>query len=365
MAIHYILGLFNLYFIGAVGWQLFKILRIPSAPVLGSMTFVGLAQIYDKFYFYVPVWLNPVLQTIVGISIGVKITKEIYCCLKSTIIPVILTSLWWLIVSLLTGYVFYKLGFFDAVTSFLGCASGGITEMGLIAVSLHANPSQVVTLQFFRLMGIVIFTPFICRLLSSSKRLLNQDLSKEEEINNQANSSKSNLGITTCGSISTSNLKAQLLTYLLGLFGGVLLYLTGFPAGGLVGAFLTLAVARLLGLSSSRMPNHVAALAQVGIGGIIGLNISSETIQLLINMAWPVILLTFLMLLNGFILSLIIRKLTGWDIQTCVLSTCAGGLTQVAMIAEELGANAIIVTVLQLFRLLTIIIVLPTLILFW
>ena len=50
------------------------------------------------------------------------------------------------------------------------------------------------------------------------------------------------------------------------------------------------------------------------------------------------------------------------SLMTCLIATCPGGITQLASIAEDLGADPLKVSLLHLVRLLTIYVILPPLI---
>jgi hypothetical protein len=95
------------------------------------------------------------------------------------------------------------------------------------------------------------------------------------------------------------------------------------------------------------------------LGGLIGLSFTAAMLSSMASMILPIVLLTSVMLLNGFILSILVHRLTGWEPATCVLSTCAGGLTNIGAVAEDLGGNPISVTFLHVIRVITIVTVLP------
>lgn len=339
------LDLVLIYVLGFMGWQLFKYFKIPVASILGPMVFVGFFQVLGNHTLNLPSFIIPMLHSIIGTSIGTKITEEIYNHLKQMVISVIVVSLWWLIVSLFTGYIFYKLGFFDIKTAFLGTASGGLSEMSLISLSVNANSSQVAFLQAFRLFGIVMSLPFACRLFPKKEGQIKFALSHNDK--------------KSIESYSFCLLKKQLYTLALGFVFGIILYLAGFPAGGLIGALLVVGLAKLLGRIETAVPISLIYFAQIGLGGTIGSNMNVDTIQMLKAIFWPAVCLTLVMLVSGFVLAIIVFKTTNFNIQTCLLSTCAGGLTQLAVMSDELGADSLTVTLMQLVRLLTILMLLP------
>lgn len=124
---------------------------------------------------------------------------------------------------------------------------------------------------------------------------------------------------------------------------------------------LGVGIARMAGVHCARLPMSVRSLAQVGLGGLIGLNFTFEMLRSFAGLAIPVLVLAAIMLLFGFLLAVAVKRLTGWNIRTCIISTCAGGLTQMTAASEDLGADPLTVTVLHVVRLITIVTVLPPL----
>jgi hypothetical protein len=78
-------------------------------------------------------------------------------------------------------------------------------------------------------------------------------------------------------------------------------------------------------------------------------------------MAIPVLTSTAVLVASGLVLAALLRRLTGWDALTCLLAAAPGGVTQFFILACELGADPLKVSLLQLARLLTILGLLPLL----
>ncbi|MGB4439313.1 MAG: AbrB family transcriptional regulator, partial [Sedimentibacter sp.] len=66
---------------------------------------------------------------------------------------------------------------------------------------------------------------------------------------------------------------------------------------------------------------------------------------------------------NGFILSYITHKLFKWDLTTSLLACAPAGISQMSSIALDMNADAVIVSIIQTIRLITIIVFLPPIIL--
>jgi len=64
-------------------------------------------------------------------------------------------------------------------------------------------------------------------------------------------------------------------------------------------------------------------------------------------------------ILAGLLLSWILYKITDWNYITCLLVSSPGGLTQMSLIADEVGADPLMVSVLHTVRLISVLAVLP------
>ncbi|WP_423787600.1 AbrB family transcriptional regulator, partial [Klebsiella pneumoniae] len=75
---------------------------------------------------------------------------------------------------------------------------------------------------------------------------------------------------------------------------------------------------------------------QLGLGALIGLNATPETLSTLAEMFLTILGTTATMLGWGISLAFSVQRVTGWNLMTCRLATCPGGITQLASIAEDL-----------------------------
>lgn len=263
--------------------------------------------------------------------------------------------------------------------------------MSLLALSLGGEPASVALLQFFRLASILLVVPWATPLLCKrfvrgtgdkgislpesvlgfsrpaappsrdfrSRRLQALGVAFGRRSPPLRGSSAEEGPGAAAGAARFTVALSYLRTLAIGFAAGLGLYSTGFPAGGMVGSMAAAMALQLRGLAYQPVPEVVKSWAQVGLGGLIGLNFSREMLASLVGMSGPVVLLTLAMLVNGFLLAACIQRLTRWDMETCVLSTCAAGLSQMSIVAEDLGGNPVIVTMFHLVRLVSILAVLP------
>ncbi|NCC58987.1 MAG: hypothetical protein EOM17_15430 [Synergistales bacterium] len=143
------------------------------------------------------------------------------------------------------------------------------------------------------------------------------------------------------------------------LAGGYTGYALHLPVGILTGSMFSVAAMNLAGKELPPMPPVLRTMAQIGIGVIIASSITMETFRQFSTMALPVVSLTAGMLAASLSLGFLLHRMTGWDYPTCLLSTSLGGLSQMSIISEEMGADPLKVSILQTVRLLSILVVLP------
>ena len=136
-----------------------KRLHLPTpyllGPVIGTACF-GLSG------FAIPLlprtWTN-IAQLCIGTYTGARMNmQELKSCKQ--LIPFTITSLTGLLLlSLGIGWLLNYYFQIPLITAFLSTAPGGIAEMSLTAIQVHANLSIIVAFQLFRLLFILLIVP--------------------------------------------------------------------------------------------------------------------------------------------------------------------------------------------------------------
>ena len=117
---------------------------------------------------------------------------------------------------------------------------------------------------------------------------------------------------------------------------------------------------RLIGGSGTGLPEGTIGKAvRAHAGGLAGASVARESILGFMQYLIPALILNVLIIGGSLLLAKILIKYTGWDKATCILSCCPAGLSPTIMVAMEYGADANIVTVFQVLRMVTVLIVTP------
>jgi membrane AbrB-like protein len=327
---------------GWLGWRLLSTFRVPVATILGSVFLIGLIRLSGFSFLYLPSFLALAVQIVMGILIGLRFHKEMLPDLKRLALPSLLVSVWMLASCFVAGYFFMRLTQVSPVTAILASSPGGVAETTLLAFDLNADPVIVAVLQTMRVLAVVLIIPFLA---------LHRTDGVADNINPEL--PPKNPGGNGAGS--------YLITLTIGTAGGLLAQRLNLPVPGLLGAIFTVGLTSCVYGELPPLPDSLRIWAQLGIGGMVGTNFSPDNLAQLSFMAGPILLTTAVVMGSGLILAVILRKLTAWDDLTCLLASAPGGVTQFFIMAYELGADPLIVSLLQLARFLSMIILLPLL----
>lgn len=141
---------------GLVGIAVGHLLRMPAKHLLGPMLVTGLVHVAGLTDFKPPAELVMLAQIVLGVTIGCRfvgtpagvILRILALSLGSTVILLVLTTLFALGVSRLSGYGFVPL--------MLAYSPGGLAEMSLVALALNIEVAFVAAHHIIRIFLVMI-----------------------------------------------------------------------------------------------------------------------------------------------------------------------------------------------------------------
>lgn len=133
------------------------------------------------------------------------------------------------------------------------------------------------------------------------------------------------------------------------------------PGGFMVGAIFGAAA---LGITTgmSYMPTIARTGAQMVAGAFIGLSIKRSDLVAMRSLVRPMLLVYSLMLVFNLVIGYMIYSISPLDLVTAFMCSIPGGMSDVPIIAADMGANSAQVAVVQFFRMVVAISVFPTII---
>ncbi len=147
-------------------------------------------------------------------------------------------------------------------------------------------------------------------------------------------------------------------TLVLGAVGGITLGRIGFPAGWLSGSMLVVAIAALIGRPMT-IPGWVARVVYTLVGISLGAVVTPETLHGIAT--WPLSIAALGVAVVCITLgaSAYLRVVHGWDRNTSMLASSPGALSQVLIMATDLGIDLRPIAIVQSMRIVIVAVGLP------
>ena len=153
--------------ITVIGLCLGRILHVPAAHLLGPVLVSAVAHGGGFVDLSSPTWLLFLAQLIVGAGLGTQFSGAGGRSFRRVLITTILATCAMLILSAVIAIVFSHWSDLGRDALFLSLAPGGVTEMGLIALSLGISPVMVAAHHVFRIFLTVSIAAASTRLFRS------------------------------------------------------------------------------------------------------------------------------------------------------------------------------------------------------
>lgn len=149
------------------------------------------------------------------------------------------------------------------------------------------------------------------------------------------------------------------ITLAIAVIGGYIGIKLKMPAGALLGAMLAVSLANLGFGFEGQIPKDFRTVAQMVVGGILGLSITRGTVAELRTMLVPAMVLVFAMIGMSLVAGYVLARITGWDMATAFFSSSPGGMTEMTLASMSFGADTPKVALLQLMRMLSVVSLMP------
>lgn len=135
---------------------------------------------------------------------------------------------------------------------------------------------------------------------------------------------------------------------------GSLMLLSGIPAAPLLGAMLGAGLLSISGqLDVAAWPLGTKTVLGIGIGTVIGTGINKGTIEELLVLWKPALVITFSLMITGILVGLFIHRFFGVSTIVALLGAAPGGTIGMSLVGEEFGVGAA-VAALHAVRLMTV-----------
>lgn len=335
--------------IAAIGGAVAFKLKVPAGMMIGAMAAAAFFNIFTQMA-YVPENTAVYVRIAAGAMIGCRMTKKDARELKTMIVPSVILILSFIILGISFGFLIHYLSNLDLTTALFASAPGGMSDMALIADELGGDAPKVALLQLMRIMAILGIFPIVLKFLC--KRFTKDD--KVCEPTDKENEDKEAAAVLN----KKEYVLWFIITMLVSSAGGLLGYWADIPAGVMIGSMVFVAVFQVI-KERAVVPVKMRIFTQLFVGAMIGSGMTMNDITGLREIILPAVILILGLIVINIIIGFVIRKFCRYSVATCLFASAPGGIIEMTLIADEMGADTPKVALLQLVRLMSVIILFP------
>lgn len=240
----------------------------------------------------------------------------------------------------------HRMGGLDVATALFSSAPGGMADMALISAELGAETAYVGILQMFRILVIILTMPPLFKKILQKRGYR----SKRQETTASAD----------MGEPKATVVPMRLLILLfIAAVGGLFFRWLGVTAGALTGGMLASAVYCVL-RGTVKFPSVLKFLLQILAGAYIGIGIDRACVSTMPNLLAPALIMVIGIYGFVFVMAWLMHRLFKLDLAVCLLSSTPGGVQEMSLLSEDLGADTAKIAVMQTVRLVFVILLFPT-----
>lgn len=340
--------------IGLAGGSISYRLKLPAGAMLGAMLFVIIFNLISG-QAYIPRDSRTVLQIFSGVLLGSRIQKNDLLTLKTIIKPSLVLIGSMVILNLVFGFAMHRIGGLDLPTSLFATAPGGMTDMALIADELGASMIQVSSLQLLRLL--VIFATLPAIFLRLTRRRRSPGRAGQTALQNLAEPADGQPIVQE--PVYPFHWQNFVLTLVAAAGGGLLLWALNINAGAMIGSMIAVSIFNILS-GKATSPRILRFAVQCAAGAFVGQTVNRNSLSILSQLLIPMMIMVAAVFIFTAITAFCMYRLTRLDPITCLIASAPGGLQEMSLLAEDLNADPAKVVVLQTVRLMSVIILFPT-----
>lgn len=311
---------------------------IPAALLLGPML-CAMVMGVSGTKIKIPKICFKYSQGLVGLLIANTVSIQVLSQIINRWQLMLCMTLVTLLLSVIVGILTVRFGRLPGSTAAWGTSPGGAAAMVAIAEDYGADVRVVATMQYIRVICVLMMAALVSHWLSGYQLKSATDLTHSALLWNQ---------VTWIG------LGLTIIVLLVGVWLGRFM-----PAGSLLVPMLLGVILQLSGYIHLTLPHQLMVIAYGLMGGYIGLRFDRSTIRYVMY-AMPIMLAAAMLLILLCSLSALgVAYWIGEDYLSAYLATSPGGLDSIAIIAMDVHADVGLVVAMQTLRLFTVVLVGP------
>lgn len=320
-------------------------LRIPAGALIGAMISTAVLNVLFQAA-YMPPEMKFYTQVATGVYIGAKISRSNLQDLKNLLKPALVLLSIMLAFAVAVGLLIWSISDLSIVTALFAMAPGGITDMTLASMDFGAESSVVALIQTLRVIFTTAILPLVIKWIHSWTR---HAIPAAE---------------TGPSSPKPKRIRRKsdlVLTIIIGLFlGGVGKYLN-FPCGAIAFSMAGCAAFNVL-TDRGYMPLNLRRFVQMFAGALIGCTVGRAQLAQMLTLGKVTVIAVASFIFLDILAASVISRVFRIDAVTALFACAPGGVADMALIAEDMGADSVKVAGMHIVRLIGIVALYPVII---
>ncbi|TXL76294.1 AbrB family transcriptional regulator [Vineibacter terrae] len=318
--------------IGAAGGLSFFLLRMPLAWMMGAGVACTIAAMSGA-RIGVPNKLRQVMLVVLGVLLGSGFSPDMLQQMPRWLVTMAVL----IVATLVSGSLIYallrRIGGYEANTAYFCAMPGGLNEMTMLGTAYGANERVIALMHAVRILAVVLTIPVWYRLMYGTMSSVFQAGSRATDL--------------TLGDVA--------ILIACGVVGAFTARRARMPAAMMFGPMLLSGVIHLTGVTASRPPGELVALAQVVIGSAIGCRFVGAVLRKVLRDIGYGLVSALLLIMLAVAFAWLGHKLTGLPTDDIILSYAPGGFAEMSLVGLALHADIAMVATHHLFRIFVVV----------
>lgn len=336
--------------VASAGSYLLYKLKIPAGALIGAIIFSAAFNLFTSFGTF-PKVMKTIMQAVAGAFIGLRITRRDIGELRKTFVGGLVMFCFMIFYTLGVGFLLHSVSELDLATALVCAMPAGLSDTSIISADLGANATQTTIVHTVRTLFAILLLPQLA--FQVCKRLTGATDKAHEEIEDVNRIGYKPPEVRT--------MKNTVITLAVAGVCGLVGKLSGIPSGALTFAIFGVAAFNIK-TSRAYVPKRVKQIAQCIMGTVVGLGVTAEDVRNIPALVKPLLIVLVCTFCCNYICGFLLHKLCHLDISTSLFGSVPAGVSDMALIATDLGGDAPKVAVLQLIRYIGLFSTMPILI---
>ncbi|MDJ0949018.1 MAG: AbrB family transcriptional regulator [Alphaproteobacteria bacterium] len=323
--------------LGAAGGAVANALGLPLAWMIGAMCATTVASVAGA-PIAVPSLLRMVMITVLGIMLGSAFTPELFQGIPLWLPSLATLALYGAAATFVLFFYFRHVGGFDPVTAYFSAVPGGLSEMVVVGAAMGGDQRTISLVHGARVLLVVSVLPIWFMFDQGYVR------------------PPGGMFAASILEIPLGDLAILAACAPAGAFAARRLRI---PAAHLTGPMVLSAAIHVFGVTESRPPAELVAIAQIVVGAAIGARFAGVSARFVLRTLRLALGSTALMLALTMLFAGMLHLATGLPAPALVLAFAPGGLAEMSLIALALGIDAAFVSTHHIARIALLVVVGP------